>query len=93
MDLHDLLQGELHMYIVYVCGGAHVDVSTASLRGVEGDGKGTQCLEVYLGHPVTGGYKHRDLVLQGGGLKARLRTLLCKKIILLQMQGSEKPIL
>jgi hypothetical protein len=30
---------------------------------------------------TTRGYKYRDLVLQTGGLDARLTTLLCKKII------------
>jgi hypothetical protein len=34
-----------------------------------------------MGHPVTGGYKYMDLVLQVGGLDARLMTLLCKRII------------
>jgi hypothetical protein len=38
------------------------------MRVVRGDGKGTQCLGVYLGHPVPGGYKYEDLVLQVGGV-------------------------
>jgi hypothetical protein len=28
----------------------------------------TQCLRVYLGHPVPGGYKYGDLALQVGGV-------------------------
>jgi hypothetical protein len=35
------------------------------------------------GHPFTGGHKYRDLVLQVGCFDARLKTLLCKKIIVL----------
>jgi hypothetical protein len=35
---------------------------------LRGDGKGTQCPEVYLGHPVPGGYKYGDLALQTGGV-------------------------
>jgi hypothetical protein len=37
-----------------------------------------------LDHPVTGGHKYRDLVLQFWGLEARLMTLLCKKKLLSQ---------
>jgi hypothetical protein len=45
--------------------------STVALRAVEDDGKGTQFLGVYLGHPITVGHKYRDLVLQVGfGRKA-----------------------
>jgi hypothetical protein len=48
----------------------HVEVcystSTAALLVAEGDKKGTPCLEVQLGHPVTGGHIHGDLVLQLG---------------------------
>jgi hypothetical protein len=54
---------------------------TVALRVVEGDEKGTRCLGIQLGHPVTGGQKYRDLVLQVGGLDARLTTVICKKII------------
>jgi hypothetical protein len=35
----------------------------AALRVVEGNEKLSQCLGVKLGHPVTGGYKNKDLVL------------------------------
>jgi hypothetical protein len=41
---------------------------TVALRVVGGNKKGNQCLGVYLGHPVPGGYKFRDLVPQGGGV-------------------------
>jgi hypothetical protein len=41
---------------------------------VRGDEKGTQCLGVYLGHPVPGGYKYRDLALQVGGV-SRIGTI------------------
>jgi hypothetical protein len=34
-----------------------------------------------MGHPVPGGLKYRDVVVQIWGLDARLTTLLCKKII------------
>jgi hypothetical protein len=40
------------------------NTSTAALRVVGGDEKGTQC----LGHPVRGGYKYGDLALQFGGV-------------------------
>jgi hypothetical protein len=33
---------------------------------LRGDGRGTQCAGVYLGHPVPGGYKYGDLALQVG---------------------------
>jgi hypothetical protein len=33
------------------------NTSTAALRVVGGEGKGTKCLGVYPGHPVPGGYK------------------------------------
>jgi hypothetical protein len=36
--------------------------------------KGTQCPEVYLGHPVPLGYKYRDLALQVGGV-SRIGTM------------------
>jgi hypothetical protein len=39
------------------------NTSTIALRVVRGDGKGTHCPGVYLGHPVPGGYKHGDLAL------------------------------
>jgi hypothetical protein len=42
------------------------NASTVALRVVKGDGKGTQCPGVYLGHPVPGGYKYGDLALQVG---------------------------
>jgi hypothetical protein len=44
------------------------NTSTVALRDVGGDEKGTQCLGTYLGHPVPGGYKYGDLVLQVGGV-------------------------
>jgi hypothetical protein len=43
-------------------------ISTVALRVVRGDRKGTQCPGAYLGHPVPGGYKYRDLALQVGGV-------------------------
>jgi hypothetical protein len=36
----------------------------------------TQCLGVYLGHPVPGGYKYGDLVLQTEGV-SRIGTIKC----------------
>jgi hypothetical protein len=46
------------------------------MRVVTGNGKGTQCPGVYLGHPVPGGYtrKYGDLDLQVGGV-SRIRTI------------------
>jgi hypothetical protein len=44
------------------------NTSTVALRIVRGDGKGTQCSGVYLGHPVPGGYKYGVLALQVGGV-------------------------
>jgi hypothetical protein len=46
---------------------ANTNTSTVALRVAEGDEKRTRCLGVYLGYPVTGGHKYRDLVLQVGG--------------------------
>jgi hypothetical protein len=43
-------------------------ISTVPLRDVRGDGKETQCLGLYLGHPVPGGYRYGDLALQVGGI-------------------------
>jgi hypothetical protein len=40
------------------------NISSAALRIVEGDEKGTGYQTVQLGHPVIGGDKYRDLVLQ-----------------------------
>jgi hypothetical protein len=48
--------------------------STVALRVVRGDEKGTQCPGVYLGHPVSGGYKFGDLALQVGGV-SRIVTI------------------
>jgi hypothetical protein len=42
------------------------NTSTVPVRVVGSDEKGTQCLVVYPGHPAPGGYKYRDLALQGG---------------------------
>jgi hypothetical protein len=47
-----------------------------ALRVVRGDGKGTQCPGVYLGHPVPGGYKYGDLTPQVGGV-SRIGTIKC----------------
>jgi hypothetical protein len=47
---------------------------TVALRVVRGDGKGTQCLGVYLGHPVPGGYKYGELALQVRGV-SRIGTI------------------
>jgi hypothetical protein len=44
------------------------NTSTVALRVVGGDEKGTQCLEVYLGHTVPGGYKYRYLALLVAGV-------------------------
>jgi hypothetical protein len=43
-------------------------------RVVRGNGKGTQCLGVYLGHPVPGGNKYGELALQVGGV-SRIGTI------------------
>jgi hypothetical protein len=42
---------------------------------------GTQCLEVQLGHAVSGGHIYGDLVLLVGGLGAGLTIQPCKKVI------------
>jgi hypothetical protein len=44
-----------------------VEYSTVALRVVGGDEKRTQCLGVYVGHPLPGGYKYGDLALRVGG--------------------------
>jgi hypothetical protein len=48
--------------------GSHT--STVALRVEGGDEKGIQCLGVYLGQPVSGGYKYGDLTLQVGGVSS-----------------------
>jgi hypothetical protein len=48
------------------------NTSTVALRVVETNEKGTQ---------MSGGHKHRELVLQVWGLDSRLTTLFCKKIV------------
>jgi hypothetical protein len=45
---------------------ADSNTSTVALRVVEGDEKVTQCLGVYLDHPVPGGYEYEELVLPVG---------------------------
>jgi hypothetical protein len=54
---------------------ARENTSTVALLVVRGDGKGTQCPGVYLGHPVPGGYKYGDLALQVGGV-SRIGTII-----------------
>jgi hypothetical protein len=44
------------------------NTTTVALRVVKGDEKGSQCLGIWLGHPVPGGYKYGDLALQVGGV-------------------------
>jgi hypothetical protein len=44
------------------------NTSTVVLRVVRGDVKKTQYPGLYLGHPVPGGYKYRDLALQARGV-------------------------
>jgi hypothetical protein len=44
------------------------------MRVVSGNGKGTQCPGVYLGHPVPVGYKYGDMALQVGGV-SRIGTI------------------
>jgi hypothetical protein len=53
------------MYLVFLPVGRRVRyISATALRAVEDDEKGTRCLKVQLGDPVTGRHKYRDLVLQ-----------------------------
>jgi hypothetical protein len=47
---------------------AGANTSTVTLRVVGGEEKGTQFLEIKLGHHIPGGYKYRDLALQVGGI-------------------------
>jgi hypothetical protein len=42
------------------------DTSTAALQVISGEEKRTQCLGIWFGHPVPGGYKYGDLALQVG---------------------------
>lgn len=42
--------------------------SIIALQVTESNKKGTQCLGIQLGCPITGGCKYRDLVLQARGL-------------------------
>jgi hypothetical protein len=47
---------------------AGLNTSTVAMRVVGGDEKGTQCLGLKPGYPVTGKYKYRDLPLQVEGV-------------------------
>jgi hypothetical protein len=42
--------------------------STIALHVVRSGNKGTQCLGMSLGHPVSGRYKYGNLALQVGGV-------------------------
>jgi hypothetical protein len=42
------------------------NTTTVTLRVVKGEEKGTQCLGIWLGHPVPGGYKYGDLASRLG---------------------------
>jgi hypothetical protein len=46
----------------------------STLTFLKEKGKGNQCLGVYMGHPVPGGNKYRDLALQVGGV-SRIGTI------------------
>jgi hypothetical protein len=43
---------------------------------------GTQCLGVQLGHPVSGGHKYGDLVLQVGGWALDRQSSPVKRLLL-----------
>jgi hypothetical protein len=59
------------------CGGG-LEYSTVALRAVRGDEKRFECLVVYLGHPVHGGYKYGDLAFHVVGVSnLRLRLAMC----------------
>jgi hypothetical protein len=49
---------------------AEWNTSTAILHVVRGDEKGSQCLGLWLGQPVLGGYKYRELAIQVGGVSS-----------------------
>jgi hypothetical protein len=51
-----------------LCVEADFNISTVALQVVGGNGNGTHCLGVFLGHPVPGGFMYGDLALQGGGV-------------------------
>jgi hypothetical protein len=68
------------------------NTSPVALRVVEGDEKGTACLGVYLGHPVTGEHKYRDLGLQDGGWAQGWRPYSIKKYHY-EIQRSENHII
>jgi hypothetical protein len=61
-----LFCGPICGYITGNSGQAGSNTFTVALWVVGGDEKGTQCLGVQPGHPVPGGYKYWDLVLQVG---------------------------
>jgi hypothetical protein len=54
----------LNIFQVNYCFKSRVEAGSNTLRVVAGDENGTQCLGVYLGHPVPGEYKYGDLALQ-----------------------------
>jgi hypothetical protein len=51
-------------YLTSRCGGG---LEYLRIRVPEGEETGTRCLGVKLGHPVTGGHKYKDRILQVGG--------------------------
>jgi hypothetical protein len=81
-----LLQGVIHvtamLALLMICEEvtqhSHVaagwNTSTVALQVVRGGGKGTQCLGVYLGQTVLGGYKYGDQALHVGGV-SRIGTI------------------
>jgi hypothetical protein len=52
--------------------GEGLNTSTIALRVIRGDVRGTPCPGVYLGHPVPGGYKYRNLALQVAGVSDKM---------------------
>jgi hypothetical protein len=65
--LQSLINTKLSLQLFSPPAEEGLNISTVALRVTEGDIKGTWRLGVQLGHPVTGGHKYRDLLLQVGG--------------------------
>jgi hypothetical protein len=61
---------------------AGYNTSTVALRVLEDDEKGTRCVGVQLGHPLTGVTYTERPGPPGWGMDARLPTLLCKELLL-----------
>lgn len=85
-----IIQRSGHLSVKFVGVKEAQNALTIALRAIEGDEKGTQCLGLYLGHPVTGG-GHKILVQRPRrpGWAQGLQPCSVKKYIFLRNQKSD----